>query len=148
MNANSLTTLDGMVFTNISSLKCVKSVQNLEIALRRTILIISDQQAVTGIALLASGFAQLVSGIASHHWQILVCLVWSPSLKPLTTLTVLRPTLMRIIILVHGGSYSCSLPRLCSWLLYCLRLIICGSQTLAWILFWRHFSLQSVTFVV
>ena len=50
----------------------------------------SDQQVVTGIALLASGYAQLKSGIESYHWQILVYLAWFSSLTHLTTLTILR----------------------------------------------------------
>ena len=50
----------------------------------------SDQQAVTGIALLASGFAQLNNGIESYHWQVVVYLAWFSSLTHLTTLTILR----------------------------------------------------------
>ncbi len=50
----------------------------------------SDQQAVTGIALLASGYAQLKSGIDCYHWIIVVYLAWFSSLTHLTTLTVLR----------------------------------------------------------
>lgn len=64
----------------------------LEITLRRVVLMFSDQQAVTGIALLASGYAQLNSGtgIDSYHWQIMAYLVWFSSLTHLTTLMVLR----------------------------------------------------------
>ena len=58
--------------------------------LRKTVLMYSDQQLVTGIALLVSGFSQLRYGLASYHWQILVYLVWFSSLTHLTTLTVLR----------------------------------------------------------
>lgn len=50
----------------------------------------SDQQAVTGIGLLVSGYAQLSRGIQCHHWQILVYLAWFSSLTHLTTLSVLR----------------------------------------------------------
>lgn len=63
---------------------------NLGTTLRRMVLTFSDQQVVTGIALLSSGFAQLNSGIDSYHWQILVYLVWFSSLTHLTTLTMLR----------------------------------------------------------
>ena len=50
----------------------------------------SDQQLVTGIALLVGGFSQLRDGLDAYHWQILVYLVWFSSLTHLTTLTVLR----------------------------------------------------------
>lgn len=60
------------------------------LTLRRAVLMYSDQQLVTSIALLAGGFAQLNHGLDAYHWQILVYLVWFSSLTHLTTLTVLR----------------------------------------------------------
>ena len=57
---------------------------------RKAIFMYSDQQLVTGIALLVSGFSQLHYGVDAYHWQILVYLVWFSSLTHLTTLTVLR----------------------------------------------------------
>lgn len=50
----------------------------------------SDQKVVSSIALLVAGYAQLQSGLAAYHWQILVYLVWFSSLTHLTTLTFLR----------------------------------------------------------
>ncbi len=58
--------------------------------LRTAVLIFSDQQLVTGIALLVSGYAQLPCGLSSYHWQMIVYLAWFSSLTHLTTLTVLR----------------------------------------------------------
>ena len=58
--------------------------------LRKAVLMFSDQQLVTGIALLVGGFSQLRDGLDAYHWQILVYLVWFSSLTHLTTLTVLR----------------------------------------------------------
>lgn len=58
--------------------------------LRKAVLMYSDQQLVTGIALLIGGFSQLHYGLDAYHWQILVYLVWFSSLTHLTTLTVLR----------------------------------------------------------
>ena len=58
--------------------------------LRKAVLIFSDQQIVTGIALLASGYSQLPGGLDTYHWQILVYLAWFSSFTHLTTLTVLR----------------------------------------------------------
>ena len=51
---------------------------------------LSDQQVVTGIALLVSGYVQLPCDLDVYHWQILVYLVWFSSMTHLTTLTVLR----------------------------------------------------------
>lgn len=55
----------------------------------------SDQQMITGIAILASGYFQLcsengTSGISSFDWQIVIYLAWFSSLTHLTTLTALR----------------------------------------------------------
>ena len=58
-------------------------------ALRRAVLMFSDQQVVTGIAILVAGFSQLHCGLASFHWKIIVALAWFSSLTHLTTLTVL-----------------------------------------------------------
>lgn len=58
--------------------------------LRSAVLMFSDQQLVTGIALLASGYAQLPYGLASYYWQIIIYLAWFSSLTHLTTLTFLR----------------------------------------------------------
>ena len=76
--------------------------------LGKAVLMFSDQQIVTGIALLASGYSQLSSGLDAYHWQILVYLAWFASFTHLTTLTVLRnyfqdhpaTRLWRIILMV------------------------------------------------
>lgn len=82
--------LDSLVIGKMSPKKYFGPLPKLETRLRRIILTFSDQQAVTGIALLGSGYAQLNSGIDRYHWQILVYLAWFSSLTHLTTLTVLR----------------------------------------------------------
>ena len=61
-----------------------------EPTIRNAVLMFSDQQMVTGIAILAAGYSQLPCSISSFHWQILVYLAWFSSLTHLTTLTVLR----------------------------------------------------------
>ena len=58
--------------------------------LGKAVLLFSDQQIVTGIALLASGYTQLPSGLDAYHWQIVVYLAWYSSFTHLTTLTVMR----------------------------------------------------------
>jgi len=82
--------IDKMFLAKFSLRKYFKSVRRLEMTIRRAVLMFSDQQVVTGIALLSSGYAQLKYGIAVYHWQILVYLAWFSSLTHLTTLTVLR----------------------------------------------------------
>lgn len=49
----------------------------------------SDQQVVTGIAILSAGYSQLRCGLSSYHWEIVVYLAWFSSVTHLTTLTVL-----------------------------------------------------------
>ena len=61
-----------------------------EPAIRNAVLILSDQQLVTGISLLASGYSQPTCNLSSYHWQILVYLCWFSTLTHLTTLTILR----------------------------------------------------------
>ena len=68
----------------------IKPSEAWEPALRDAVLIFSDQQLVTGIAVLASGYSQLRCGFSSYNWQIVVYLAWSSSLTHLTTLTALR----------------------------------------------------------
>ncbi len=82
--------IDRMVLAKLSLRKYSKSARGLELTLRRAVLIFSDQQVVTGIALLSSGYAQLKSGIVIYHWQILVYVAWFSSITHLATLTVLR----------------------------------------------------------
>ena len=53
-------------------------------------LTFSDQQIITGIALLTSGYSQLRSGLAVYYWQLTVDLAWFSSITHLTTLTCLR----------------------------------------------------------
>ena len=58
--------------------------------LHTAILMFSDQQLVTGIALLVSGYIQVACGLDPFHWQIVIYLAWFSSLTHLTTLTILR----------------------------------------------------------
>jgi carbon starvation protein CstA len=54
------------------------------------ILMMSDQQMITGIALMVSAITQLRCGISAYHWQITIYLVWFSSFTHLATLTFLR----------------------------------------------------------
>ncbi|CZT18643.1 uncharacterized protein RCC_04487 [Ramularia collo-cygni] len=62
--------------------------------LQHTILALSDQQIVTGIAIMAAGFVGLRSGETSvYHYQIVLYLAWLASSVHLSALTILRPFL-------------------------------------------------------
>ena len=69
---------------------CSRPASTWESTLRNAVLMFSDQQLVTGLALLISGSVQLRCGISSYHWQTIIYLAWFSSLTHLTTLTVLR----------------------------------------------------------
>lgn len=62
----------------------------VEADFKELLFIMSDQQIITGIALLGSGFSQLKCGISAYHWQITIYLVWFSSFTHLATLTFLR----------------------------------------------------------
>lgn len=59
-------------------------------AFRKAVLVFSDQQIVTGIAVLIAGFANLNRGISIYHWHIITYLAWMSSNVHLTSLTFLR----------------------------------------------------------
>ena len=59
-------------------------------ALQSAVLTFSDQQSITGTAILVSGYSQLACGLAIYHWQVTVDLAWFSSVTHLTTLTCLR----------------------------------------------------------
>ena len=49
--------------------------RRFEYAMEKAVLILSDAQLVTGLAILISGYSQLNCGISAYHWQIMVCVV-------------------------------------------------------------------------
>lgn len=59
-------------------------------ALEAAIVMYSDTQIFTGIAILLDAFLQLRCGISTYHWQIAVDLAWFTSLSHFATLTSLR----------------------------------------------------------
>jgi hypothetical protein len=72
------------------SSKSEKSSEHWIAAIEGAILIFSDQQVVTGISILISGFSQLHTGLSAYHWQSVVNLAWLSSVTHLITLTSLR----------------------------------------------------------
>ena len=80
--------------------------------LRKAVLAFSDQQSVTGIAILVSGYSQMASchrPMTVYNWQITVDLAWFSSITHLTTLTCLR-------------SYFQQRPALRIWRLSCMTI--------------------------
>lgn len=62
------------------------------VTLRKAIMATSDQQIVTGIAILAAGFQGLRTGHMSvYHFQVVIYLAWMSSSVHLSALTLLRP---------------------------------------------------------
>lgn len=72
------------------------------------ILAISDMQLITSLAILISGYIQLLNGVSLYHWNTIVDLAWFSALTHLTTLTSLRqffrkrPPLATCRVLVMG----------------------------------------------
>jgi hypothetical protein len=65
-------------------------------ALRPFVLTISDQQIITGIAILGAGFQGLRLGtISVYHFQIVIYLAWMSSSVHLSALTLLSPYLQQ-----------------------------------------------------
>lgn len=64
--------------------------------MEKVVLIFSDQQLVTGLAILLAGFSEAYSNdLDVLHWQILVYLAWTSSAVHLVTLSMLRNRLSR-----------------------------------------------------
>ena len=59
-------------------------------AMEASVLMFSDMQVITGMAILLCGYTQLRNGLSSYHWEIIVSLAWFSSLTHLATLTSLR----------------------------------------------------------
>lgn len=65
-----------------------------QVALQQFILTLSDNQIVTGIAILAAGFRGLLKGdISVYHYQVVLYLAWLSSSVHLSAISLLRPYL-------------------------------------------------------
>jgi hypothetical protein len=63
--------------------------RRFEIAMDKSVLILSDTQLVTGLAILISGYSQLNCGISAYHWQIMVFEAWFSSFTFISCMTFL-----------------------------------------------------------
>ncbi|KAF1998801.1 hypothetical protein P154DRAFT_438573 [Amniculicola lignicola CBS 123094] len=64
--------------------------RRFEYAMEKSILILSDAQLVTGLAILISGYSQLKCGISAYHWAIMVYVAWFSSFTFLSAMTFLE----------------------------------------------------------
>jgi len=68
----------------------------IQVALRKFVLSISDQQIVTGIAIMAAGLRGLAKGtISTYHYQIVLYLAWLSSSVHLSAISLLTPYLSK-----------------------------------------------------
>lgn len=57
--------------------------------MEKSVLLLSDTQLVTGLAILIAGFSQLSCGISTYHWQIIVYIAWFSSFTFLSAVVFL-----------------------------------------------------------
>ncbi|KAL4804302.1 hypothetical protein BDV18DRAFT_29639 [Aspergillus unguis] len=69
--------------------------------LRTVVLAMSDQQLVTGIAILVSGFSQIPCGLSLYHWQIITTLTWFSTTTHFATLPFVQQYLRRNKVLLY-----------------------------------------------
>ncbi|KAI4253394.1 MAG: hypothetical protein LQ352_003713 [Teloschistes flavicans] len=59
-------------------------------AMEASVLMFSDIQATTGLAVMLGAYSQLHRGLNAYHWQVAISLAWFSSLTHLATLSSLR----------------------------------------------------------
>ncbi|KAL4741925.1 hypothetical protein BDV11DRAFT_167830 [Aspergillus similis] len=64
-------------------------------SLKAVVLAMSDQQLVTGIAIIISGYYQLHCNLSLYHWQIITTLTWFSSITHLATMPFLQQYLQQ-----------------------------------------------------
>lgn len=98
------------------------------------VVMLSDQQLVTGVAILISGFSQIKCSLSVFHWTIIISLAWFSAVTHMSALTFLQayvpdykrilhlrlPLMFALVILLVGAMYplvnaDCALngPLLC-----------------------------------
>jgi uncharacterized membrane protein len=68
-----------------------------EYAVEKSVLILSDTQLVTGLAILIAGYSQLSCSITAYHWQIMVYVAWFSSFLANNSLRLIRVFFMCIM---------------------------------------------------
>ena len=86
--------------------------------------LVSDQQIVTGLSILAAGYAKRCT-INVYHWQVVVYLAWMSSGTHLITLSVLRTYLREQHVLRVVRIFG----MLILFFMLCIAIVPTGSQT-------------------
>lgn len=75
-------------------------------AMEASVLMFSDIQATTGLAVMLGAYSQLPRGLNAYHWQIAISLAWFSSLTHLATLSSLRAYFLdRPKIAIYRATY-------------------------------------------
>jgi hypothetical protein len=77
----------------------LSEVRILTLTINKCVLLLSDQQIVTGIAILGSAYSQLDQSFSLYHWQMSIWLAYFSSATHLGTLSVLRNYLRQYPVL-------------------------------------------------
>lgn len=56
----------------------------------KPVILLSDQQLVTGVAILIGGFSQIKCSLATFHWTMIVSLAWFSAVTHMSALTFLQ----------------------------------------------------------
>ncbi|KAF2019289.1 ArfGap-domain-containing protein [Aaosphaeria arxii CBS 175.79] len=67
-----------------------KPKRRFEFALEKAVLLLSDTQLVTGLAILVSGYSQLDCGMSAYHWQLMIYIAWFSSFSFLAAMAFLE----------------------------------------------------------
>lgn len=64
--------------------------RRFEYAMEKAVLLLSDTQLVTGLAILIAGYSQLNCGLSAYHWQMMVYIAWFSSFSFLSAMAFLE----------------------------------------------------------
>lgn len=112
-------TVDGMFIKSFASslrlFKSDKTRKTWNAAMEASVLMLSDTQVFTGLAILICGYTQLTKGLDAYHWETVVDLAWFSSLSHLATLSSLRNYFRsrRIMACCRAGLMGVVLVMLC-----------------------------------
>lgn len=70
--------------------KLIDAHESLTKPTAQVVLAMSDQQLVTGLAIIISGYCRIQCGLSFYHWQLITSLVWFFSITHLATLMCLE----------------------------------------------------------
>ncbi|KAF2684559.1 hypothetical protein K458DRAFT_431473 [Lentithecium fluviatile CBS 122367] len=80
----------GILTTIRTHLISWKPSRRFKYAMEKSVLILSDAQLVTGLAILIFGYSQLDCSITAYHWQIMVFIAWFSTFTFLSAMAFLK----------------------------------------------------------